>query len=177
MSGNIRLLQASAASLDAALAKDHFALASSVGARIPDSFPPEHLDDDALRWTLNLISNPATDPRFAMYWIILDEPEGAVLAGVCGFKGMPVDGVAELGYGILPEFRRRGYATAAVHALTEIAFARPEVVTVAAETLPDLAPSIGVLEKSGFTLLGPAAEPGVIRFAIQRGEHETHALR
>jgi ribosomal-protein-alanine N-acetyltransferase len=171
---NIRLFQASAASIDAALTKDYSAFADSIGARIPESFPPEHLDADALRWTLNLISDPGTDPRFAMYWVIVNEPGGAVLAGVCGFKGMPVDGVVELGYGILPEFRRRGLATAAVRALMGIAFERPEIVTVAAETLPDLVPSIGVLDKSGFTLLGPAAEPGVIRYAIQRSEYQAH---
>lgn len=37
-----------------------------------------------------------------------------------------------------------------------------------AETLPALAPSIGVLEKLGFVFAGEGSEPGVIRYALER---------
>ena len=39
-----------------------------------------------------------------------------------------------------------------------------------AETLPELTPSIGVLEKCGFRLIGDGSEPGVIRFELTRAE-------
>ena len=56
-----------------------------------------------------------------------------------------------------------------MRALLRRAFAFPEVDRVTAETLPELAPSIGVLEKAGFTLAeGEGSEPGVIRFELPR---------
>jgi RimJ/RimL family protein N-acetyltransferase len=42
---------------------------------------------------------------------------------------------------------------------------------VIAETLPELAGSIGVLRRCGFRLLGEGSEPGVIRFELRREEH------
>jgi RimJ/RimL family protein N-acetyltransferase len=46
----------------------------------------------------------------------------------------------------------------------EQAFMAPGVTCVIAETLPGLVPSIGVLEKLGFSLIGDGSEPGVIRY-------------
>ena len=86
------------------------------------------------------------------------------LVGVVGYKGMPKDGTVEVGYGIVAEHQRRGYATEATRALVDQAFATPGVTRVIAETLPGLAPSIGVLEKLKFTLIGEGSEPGVIRY-------------
>jgi RimJ/RimL family protein N-acetyltransferase len=158
-----RLLEASAASVTAALEKNHQALSHITGARVPASFPPELLDDDALRWTLRSIAQPGFQPRWGMYWIISPEE---ILVGTAGFKGAPSDGYVELGYGVVAEYQRRGYATAAVRALLRIAFASPDVVRVKAETLPDLTPSIGVLEKCGFRLIGAGSEPDVIAYEI-----------
>ena len=39
---------------------------------------------------------------------------------------------------------------------------------IIAETLLDLTPSIGVLEKTGFALVGEGSEDGVIRFQRKR---------
>ena len=41
-----------------------------------------------------------------------------------------------------------------------------------AETLPELTPSIGVLRKGGFALIGEGSEPGVIRFELTRAAYE-----
>jgi RimJ/RimL family protein N-acetyltransferase len=57
----------------------------------------------------------------------------------------------------------------------ERAFGLPEVTRVIAETLPDLTPSIGVLKKCGFRLVGEGSEPGVIRFELTRAGHGGHA--
>jgi RimJ/RimL family protein N-acetyltransferase len=51
------------------------------------------------------------------------------------------------------------------------AFALPAVRRVIAETLPELAPSIGVMRKCGFRLIGEGSRPGVIRFELLREEH------
>lgn len=160
---SIRLIEATARSVQAALDRDFSAFGAEVSARIPASFPPDLLDDDALRWTLGAIAAPGHDARWGMYWVIGDDG-GPVLVGSAGFKGAPANGSVELGYGIVREYQRRGLATAATRRLVEIAFDSGEVSTVVAETLPELVSSIGVLEKCGFRLIGEGSEPGVIRY-------------
>lgn len=165
---SIRLLEATAASVRAALDKDHRTFASLIGARIPTSFPPDLLDDDALRWTISTIEAPGYNPRYGMFWIIGDVDETPTLVGVAGAKGKPTDGRVEIGYGVVAEYQRRGYATRATRSLVDRAFLDPAVTTLVAETLPDHAASIGVLEKCGFELVGAGSEPGVIQYALRR---------
>jgi hypothetical protein len=43
---------------------------------------------------------------------------------------------------------------------------------VIAETLPELTPSIRVLEKSGFVSGGEGSEEGLIRFELSRSAYE-----
>ncbi len=82
-------------------------------------------------------------------WLIV-EPLERALVGDVGFKGGPDRrGSVEIGYGIAPAYRRRGYASEAASALVEWAFARPDVRRVIAECLPDNAGSIKVLEGLG----------------------------
>jgi len=76
--------------------------------------------------------------------------------------------MVEIGCGILSEHRRRGFATEAAQALVERAFSVPVVTSVIAETLPDLLPSIGVMEKCGMTYVGEGSESGVVRYEITR---------
>ena len=138
-------------------------------ARIPADWPPELLDVPALEWTLRWYANPENDPAFGMYWIVLRESAASrTLVGAAGFKGVPSeDGTVEIGYGVVPEYQRRGYATETVRAFLTHAFASPKVTRVIAETYPNLAASIGVLEKCGFTFIGDGSEPGVVRYEIK----------
>jgi ribosomal-protein-alanine N-acetyltransferase len=68
----------------------------------------------------------------------------------------------------LEAHQRRGYASEAVEALVGWAFGHPEVTRVIAETYPELVPSVGVLEKTGFRLIGAGSEERVIRFERRR---------
>jgi RimJ/RimL family protein N-acetyltransferase len=96
--------------------------------------------------------------------------------GVAGYKGAPdVAGVVEIGYGVVPEQRRRGFASEAVRALVSRAFADPRVTAVTAQTLPGLDASIGVLRGTGFAYDGPGNdphEPTAIRFALTRDGYD-----
>lgn len=152
------------------------ALADALGADVPASWPPDLYDEPAIRFTLNALE---AHPDYAAwgfhYFVLRPGAEGArtrTVVGVGGFKGPPLDGTVEIGYSIVPEFRRRGLATEAVRAFIDRSFADPRVRRVIAETLPELRPSIGVLEKVGMRQIGPGSEPGVIRFEILRGEEE-----
>lgn len=146
-------------------------LAEILGVEIPGSWPPPLYDADATRWMLALLRESREWEVWGFRYFVLrrgdSRPRLAVGAG--GYKGPPrADGSVEIGYSILPEHQRRGYATEAVEGLRERAYADPRVERIVAETLPDLAPSIGVLRKAGFVLTDDTSEPGVIRFEHRR---------
>jgi len=148
---------------------DRARFAELLNARVPESWPPELYDDDARRWTLQAIEDAPEEDGWWMYYLVADGGGGRELVGVCGYKGPPADdGSVEVGYGVLPEHRRRGYAVEATRALLERAFAFPAVARVAAETYPHLAPSIGVMEKCGLTFAGDGSEEGVVRYELPR---------
>jgi len=148
--------------------EDRGRFAELLNARVPESWPPELYDDDARRWTLQAIEDAPEEDGWWMYYLVADEG-GRELVGLCGYKGPPAnDGSVEVGYGVLPQHRRRGYAVEATHALIERAFGFPEVARVTAETYPHLAPSIGVMEKCGLAFAGDGSEEGVIRYELPR---------
>lgn len=161
----LELLRAAPDSVSAAR-NDIPKLGRLLGASVPASWPPDLLDRDALEWTLRAMADPAFDPRWGMFWILLREPR--TLVGVAGFKGHPRDGAVELGYGIVSDRQRRGYATEATRALVRHAFTSLGVTRVLAETLPGHLASIGVLDKCGFTFIGNGSEPGVMRYELVR---------
>jgi [ribosomal protein S5]-alanine N-acetyltransferase len=140
-----------------------------LNARVPASWPPELYDDDARRWTLAAVEAAPEDAGWWMYYLVTDAGGGRELVGVAGYKGPPLDdGSVEVGYGVLPEYRRRGYAVEATQALVDRAFGFPGVTRVAAETYPHLVPSIGVMEKCGLAFAGDGAEEGVVRYDLPR---------
>jgi RimJ/RimL family protein N-acetyltransferase len=149
------------------------ALAMVLAATVPDNWPPELYDRGAAEWALRYAEEHPVQAQWGMYYVIDPAaPGGPAAAGVVGFKGQPLDGTVELGYSILTQFRRRGYATEAVRALVELAFAHEEVERVAAQTLPELDASIAVLEKSGFVFAGSGTDPGAIRYELPRVDRQ-----
>jgi ribosomal-protein-alanine N-acetyltransferase len=149
------------------------ALGAGLGAVVPPTWPPEYLDAAALEFTRDRLAEGPDQAGWWLHFVVLrDGVSGRLLVGVAGFKGPPLaDGTVEVGYGIVRDHRRRGYAVEAVRGLLDRAFAAPAVRRVIAETLPELAPSIGVLDKCGFRLTGEGSEPGVIRFELTRAEY------
>ena len=84
--------------------------------------------------------------------------EDGTLVGNAGWKGEPVDGVAELGYSVAPARQGRGIATAAVFEL--LARARAAGLAEAiAHTLPERSPSTSVLARCGFTKTDEVVDP------------------
>jgi RimJ/RimL family protein N-acetyltransferase len=145
-------------------------LASSLGVSVPATWPPMFLDAPSLTYTLERLAEGPDQAGWWLYFVVLkDAAGGRTLIGSGGYKGPPsADGTVEVGYGIVSDHQRRGYASEATRALVARAFAVPRVRRVIAETLPELTPSIGVLEKCGFRLTGEGSEPGVIRFELMR---------
>jgi RimJ/RimL family protein N-acetyltransferase len=142
--------------LDAALEGDA-ALATALGA---DVVPGWITFTEALEHT--------TPGPWGTHLFLAGDP--AELVGWGGFKGPPVDGVAELGYEIAESRQGRGLATEAVEAMLVQAFGAPEVDEVIAHTLPERNASNRVLEKAGFAFEREADEDGepVWRFSRRR---------
>lgn len=149
------------------------ALAAALGVMVPDTWPPEFLDPPALEWTLAQLEKAAGGDHWWLYFILLRAaPGGRTLIGSGGYKGPPdAEGTVEVGYGIVRDQHRRGYASETTRGLLARAFARPEIRRVLAETLPELVGSIGVLRKCGFRHIGEGSEPGVIRYELTRDEY------
>ncbi|MEA4815067.1 MAG: GNAT family N-acetyltransferase [Oscillospiraceae bacterium] len=78
--------------------------------------------------------------------------------GSAGFKGAQTNGAVELGYGINSGFEGKGYADESARALIDWAFSQEDVFFVEAETAPDNAASIRVLEKLKFRPDGEGTE-------------------
>lgn len=163
----LELVQATAAILRADLAGTA-ELGAALDARVPASgWPPGEWDADAVRWMLRVMAEtPELGPWGAWYYL---RREDRLLVGAGGYKGPPdATGTVEIGYSVVESVQRRGYASEAALGLVTQAFADPGVARVAAETLPHLEASLGVMRKLGFRPADDPSEPGVVRLAIVR---------
>jgi [ribosomal protein S5]-alanine N-acetyltransferase len=161
----LRLVPATPAMIDAELERSG-RLGRILEAVIPPDWPPEHHD----RATLEFWRERLADPAAAGWWLhyaVLTESEPTVLVGSVGYKGPPEDGVAEIGYSVVPSWQRRGLATEASRALIGEAWARGADVVVA-HALEHLTPSIGVLRKLGFERT-ESSQPDEVEFLLRRG--------
>lgn len=103
------------------------------------------------------LQNPGEWEWHAMWMIELKD--GTHIGDLC-FKGLNPDGTAEIGYGILEEYRGKGYATEAVEKAVAWAFQTGKITAVEAETDPGNTASRKVLEKCGFVPNGKTGEEG-----------------
>src|SRR5262245_25330412 len=148
---------------------DRAGLARLLGVEIPADWPPPLNDENTMRWTRDhLAANPDNGGWGTWYMLLRREGGKPLLMGVGGFKGhLVAPGTCEVGYSVMESHHRKGYASEYVSALVEWAFAHPEIERVVAHTLPELTPSIRVLEKNGFTPATPL-EPEAIMFELPR---------
>jgi RimJ/RimL family protein N-acetyltransferase/uncharacterized damage-inducible protein DinB len=145
-------------------------LGAALGYEISDIWPPEFYDAPAMEWTLAQLEKDPDSSEWSLHYIVA--PNGRV-AGIVGYKGRPdAEGTVELGYSVLAEHQRQGFASEATAGLVERAFGTGAVRRIIAETMPGLAGSIRVLEKNGFRLIGEGSEPGVIRFELTQPDFE-----
>ncbi len=105
-------------------------------------------------------------------WAVVERGSGLVIGDV-GFKGAPNElGAVDIGYGIAPCAREKGYATEAVLAAMAWAFAQPGVRRISAECLEDNVASIHILKKSGMKEL--IRDGNVILWEIKRKDFLFH---
>ncbi len=162
-------LVAATAELVSAEINDLSVFSSMLQAQVSPAWPPEFNDIHTQTFVLEkLVANPEQVGWWVWYFILKSSSDAErVLIGNGGFKGSPTADGVEVGYSILPQYRNAGYASEAVAALVDWAF-QQQVDCVSAETLPELGGSIRVLEKNGFSYVGPGSEEGVILYRKER---------
>jgi len=150
--------------------EDRNRFATHLDADVPVDWPPPLNDEASMHWTLNYLREHPRDEGWAKWYFLLSRPGGRpILIGNGGFAGAPADdGTVELGYSIMESYQRQGFAPEAVRGMIAWAFAHAHVTRLIAHTLPDLRPSIRVLEKCGFRFAGAGSEEGTIRYELLR---------
>jgi RimJ/RimL family protein N-acetyltransferase len=131
------------------------------GAVLGIALPPDPVDASAERfmsYRLNQMRRIPDIQRWLARAIVLREG-GRAMIGNVGFHGEPGVNAAgapealEIGYGILAEHRRQGYATEAVMALLD--WARGQGIShFVASVAPDNEPSLAIVRKLGFVHTG-----------------------
>jgi len=147
-------------------------LAALLHAEIGEGWPPGEYDRGAQEFFRDRLLEGGTSAAgwFGWYAILRGTPDPPpVVVGAAGYFGPPNEsGEVEIGFSIMPAWRRQGLAAEIVEALVAHAFTRPEVRRIIAHTTPQNEASCGVLRRVGFRRTGMGAEPGTIRFEFER---------
>jgi len=147
-------------------------LAHLLGAIVSPEWPSGEYDRDAMEFFLSRFEEGGESAEGWYGWYALSS-DGAssprTLLGAGGYFGPPdAHGTVEVGYSILPEWQRRGYASEIVKLLAAHAFTFPQINRILAHTAEDNSASIKVLVRSGFHPAGAGAEAGTLRFERTR---------
>jgi RimJ/RimL family protein N-acetyltransferase len=135
----------------AALPEDREEAGRILGAPLSAQWPQPDLLDVLPR---QAAASPDVE-RFGI-WVMI-EREGGGVVGDVGFHGPPdASGSIEVGYCVVPDRRRRGYATEAAGALVEWALSQPGIEVVVAGCEPGNDASVRTLERIGFDRAGEA---------------------
>ncbi len=141
----------------AALPDDRETACRALGARIAPEWPAP-----GLAGVLRRHAGATTQTERFGVWVMIERDCGIVV-GDLGFRGPPDDaGSIELGYGVIPSRRGRGYAAEAARALVSWARSQPSVRAIVAGCDPGNVPSIRTLQRAGFRRTGEAG--GEIRW-------------
>ena len=167
-SDRLTLVAANQELIEADLA-DPGQLAELLAAKVPDNWPPDLYERQAMQFALEQLQESVDQAGWSFWYLLTRSADIPQVLGICGFKGRPDEsGSVEIGYSVLSQYRLNEYATEAVTRLVSWAFSHQNVAEVCAETLPYLQQSIRVMEKNGFSFTGPGSEQGVVRYAVQR---------
>jgi RimJ/RimL family protein N-acetyltransferase len=127
---------------------------ASVAARRLDAEVPEGWTDTIpARERLEQLAADASEQPWLVRAVVLRAPRRVV--GNVGFHGPPDEaGRVEIGYGIMPPDRRKGYAREAIAGLTDWAFATGEARVCVASVSPRNAASLALVGSLGFRQVG-----------------------
>jgi [ribosomal protein S5]-alanine N-acetyltransferase len=145
---------------------DFHLLGQAIGCTIHPEWPPIHWEPHVLTFMLNQFATHPDQVGWHRY-VALPEPGGArTLIGCLGAFGKGDPLTCEIGWGILPSFEGRGYATEGMRVLIDHLRADTRITSFIAHTFPSLPGSIRVMEKCGMVFDGDGEEAGSIRYRL-----------
>lgn len=133
-----------------------------LGAKLTQEWPPEHWEPHVLEFILKQYEDHPETLGWHRY-VLLGERQDWTLVGAVGGFPKP-EGDVEIGYSTLPEFQRRGLATAAAKKLVEWLLRRKGVKSVSAQTFLRLSESVKVMERCGMVAVGEGDDPETVRY-------------
>src|ERR1700761_6963733 len=133
-------------------------LAAMLNAVVSAEWPTGEYDRDAMEFFRARLEEggEAVEGWYGWYAVRTADREGhRVLIGGGGYFGPPdKSGTVEVGYSVLPEWQRSGYASEMLQTLVEHAFTFPGVKRIIAHTTEANPASIAVLLRCGFHRAG-----------------------
>jgi [ribosomal protein S5]-alanine N-acetyltransferase len=145
-------------------------LAEKLNANVSKNWPSGEYDRDAMEFFLSCFEKGGEDVQgwYGWYAIKTDSADGErFLVGAAGYFGPPdTNGQVEVGYSVLPEWQRRGYATEMVHLLVSHAFTFAKTRKIIAHTAAENEASRRVLIFNGFSHTG--VDEHKLRFELTR---------
>jgi [ribosomal protein S5]-alanine N-acetyltransferase len=151
--------------LKKAAMSDRARLVEMLGVRVPEHWPGPDLVE-ALPFFIENMEKAPSEPAWDL--IAIHKTDQAVIGDI-GFMGEPdEEGVVEVGYSIVPEYRNQGYATEMARGLITWAFEEKGIQIVTAACLDENIGSIKVLEKLGMRRLEP--DGNMLKWGIRKEE-------
>ncbi|MBA2382549.1 MAG: GNAT family N-acetyltransferase [Chloroflexi bacterium] len=132
------------AAVAAALPGDRGAAERLLGATLPDAWPQADLLDVL---PIQAAAEPEGE-RFGI-WLMIERERNTVVGDI-GFLGPPNRGRVEIGFSVIPDRRRRGYATEAAVALADWVVGEPDVHELVARSEVANEASARTLAGAGF---------------------------
>jgi ribosomal-protein-alanine N-acetyltransferase len=106
-------------------------------------------------WQYRAVQAIQTPEDLAWITGVLWDDAEQVAVGRSGFHAAPdAEGMVEVGYGVDPAYRRRGYARAALELAIDRARTEPDVRTLRATISPDNEASLGLIRQYPFAHTG-----------------------
>jgi ribosomal-protein-alanine N-acetyltransferase len=138
--------------LKKAAMNDRARLVKMLGVYVPEHWPGPDLAE-ALPFFVENMEKAPFEP--AWDWIAIHRLDQGVIGGIGFMAGPDKGGVVEMGYDIIPEYRKQGYATEMTRSLIAWALQETDIKVVTASCLDDNIGSIKVLENVGMRRLEP----------------------
>jgi len=146
-------------------------LSGLLNAAVSKAWPTGEYDRDAMEFFRACFEAGGEAVAGWYGWYAVRDADSAsprALVGAGGYFGpADSDGTVEIGYSVLPEWQRRGYASEMVASLVAHAFTFVGTKRVIAHTTEANPASIAVLSRCGFQTAGTGRE-GALRFETAR---------
>ncbi|SCZ82110.1 GNAT family N-acetyltransferase [Acidaminobacter hydrogenoformans] len=113
---------------------------------------PTALPEDALRFIEKI--GTGIHENLWIYWAITEKGDDRLIGTICLWNFVPTDHKAELGYELRTASQGKGFMSEAVAAVLSYGFEILGLEAVEAGVHPMNAPSVKVLKRAGFALIG-----------------------